>query len=60
MTTRENLAIRKRIADMERAEQRLLRALHAWEKARSRLRTLEKRLDKKIGGTYDVRELADL
>jgi len=43
---------------LERANDKLSRALTAWQKARKQLRRLDKRLDKETAGTADWRELA--
>jgi len=60
MNARDNEKVRKAVDRRERAESRMIRSIHAWEKARDYERALFKRLDRQeIGGGLDVRKLMD-
>lgn len=56
---RDNAKVRAAHEKELRAEKRMRRAFKAWEKARGEMDRLCKRLDKRIGGSYDVRDLSD-
>lgn len=58
-TERDNEKVRKAHDREQRAEKRMRRAFKAWEKARGDMDRLCKRLDKRVGGGFDVRELAE-
>lgn len=50
-TVKDNRRMAKAIARLARSERKLVRAQNEWQKARSALKSLESRLDKKLVDT---------